>query len=462
MSGSVVASGVILLLTFVLMARYLGVALFGDLIVIITISSLFQLFADGGIVSVTIRDVARDGARRGEILGSTLTFAWLVSGLLFALLVLAVELFDPAPRLHATIYLMTLAALWALQGSLQTGIIRAFEDMGLVALVGVAHKLLLLALLAAAIHFDTGITGVAGACVAANVAQWALLLLLVRIRYCSYRPRVDLAHWRYLAREALPLGAGVVLRRLTIHMHTLLLTVLSGTVAVGLFNSAYRFLQMAEIGALTLASVLFPALSRLRHSSMTEFERLYGDGVRMMVVLAAVPAGVFVALGNEWALALYGEQYAAAGPVLQVLAASLVFLVPGALLHSGFAALDRQGLFMRLSALGIVTNAVLGVLLIRRFGALGAAYATLGTELVTLIAGAWLLRSQQVRPPYIATYLRAALPAALIAGVVCWFRPIAGWAALSTATVAFGAAFSLAVVLTGAVRPRELRALAAR
>src|SRR5690606_40983255 len=65
-------------------------------------------------------------------------------------------------------------------------------------------------------------------------------------------------HTRYLLREALPLGAGFVIRRTNLHVSTILLTVLAGSATVGLYNSAYRFLQMVEVGALTLSSVLFP------------------------------------------------------------------------------------------------------------------------------------------------------------------------------------------------------------
>jgi O-antigen/teichoic acid export membrane protein len=273
---------------------------------------------------------------------------------------------------------------------------------------------------------------------------------------------VDGPHWRYLLKEAMPLGAGVVLRRLTIHMHTLMLTALSGAVAVGLYNSAYRFLQMIEIGAVTLAGVLVPALSRVQKSSMAEFERLYGDGVRMLVLVSSVLAGVFVAVGNELALSIYGPAFAAAGPVLRVLGASLVFLVPGALLHSGFAALNRQSLFMRLAAVGIATNAVAGFFLIRNYQALGAACATLLTESVTFVIGAFMLRGEKVRVPYLDVYSRSALPAAVLAGIVTYFGPFQGWAALSAATIVFGIAFVLSVFMTGAIRLSELQALTTR
>lgn len=460
MTGSVVGGGLLLFLILVLCARYVGVEQFGDFTLVITIAAIFQLFADGGLVNITIRDAARDTRKSGEILGATRALAWLMTGVLGLLLVLVTELVVRDRAFKITLYAMGAAALAALHASVYAAILRAHEDMGIVAISGIAHKVLLLGLVAGTITLDWKLEGIAVAHLVANLAQWLLHALLVRLRYTRSRLRLDRAYVSYLVREALPLGAGVVLRRFNVHLHTFLLTGLAGAMAVGLYNSAYRFLQMIEVGALALSGVLFPALAKLQKSSMDQFTKLYSDSLRVMVVASAPIGGLLAALGDRYVIVIYGDSYASAGIVLKILGASLVFLVPGALAHSVFAALGRQASFMRVSLAGIAANAVIGGLMIRFYQSTGAALATLCTELVTFVVAAWYFRAEKVHVEYGKIYLRAALPAAMLAVPASYLGHSYGLTGLVAATLLYGVAYAVAAVLCGAISPKELAMLA--
>lgn len=461
MSGSVVLGGVILFLILVLCARYLNVARFGDFTLIITLASIFQLFADGGVINITIRDIARDTDKQDEILGLTRGFVWLVSAALGLLLWGGTELYVSEPYLKTTIYWMGGAALAALHGSLSQSVLRAHENLGMVALGGILHKIALLAMVGVAIYFDLGIEGVAAVHCLANLLQWWFFAYWVRSRYTRSRLYLDGKGIRYLIKEAVPLGAGVVLRRLTVHLCTFLLAVLAGSVAVGLYNSAYRFTQMTEVGAVALATVLFPALAKLQQSSMERFQKLSADSIRVLIVISAPVAGLLAALGDQYIVVAYGSAYSAAGPALRLLGVSLVFLVPGALLRSVFAALDQQGAFMRLSIIGILLNAAAGAVLVHFYQATGAALATLITEVATFYIACFMLRQLGVSVASTATFARALGSAAVLAiPLVQWCRS-ASAIVLIVGTGAYSIAYVAAVVALGAIRLSELQALAA-
>lgn len=461
MSGSVVVGGLILFLVLVLCARYLSVARFGDFTLIITLASIFQLFADGGVINITIRDVARETDKQGEILGLTRGFVWLVSISLGLLLWAGTELFVAEPYLKTTIYWMGGGALAALHGSLYQSVLRAHEDLGVVALGGILHKIVLLGMVGAAIHWDLGIEGVAAVHCLANLLQWWFFTYWVRSRYTRSRLHLDRKGIRYLVREAVPLGAGVVLRRLTVHLCTFLLAVLAGSVAVGLYNSAYRFTQMTEVGAVALATVLFPALAKLQQSSIERFRQLSADSIRVLIVISAPVAGLLAALGDQYVVVAYGDAYSAAGPALRLLGASLVFLVPGALLRSVFAALDQQGAFMRLSIIGILINAATGALLVHYYQATGAALATLITEVATFYIACFMLRQHEVYVASTAIFARALGAAGLLAIPLAQFCHSASKLVLVIGTVVYSVAYVAAVVALGAIRLSELQALAA-
>lgn len=405
-TGSVVAGGLLLFPIFVMIARYLSVARFGQFVFILTLASIFQLFADGGILNVTIRDLARSPAERDRMFGSTRALVWVMTIVLTAVVWFATRLLALEPDLRIAAWCMGAAALMALHGLLYAAVARAFEDMGSVALAGILHKVILLLLVWLAIVLDAGIEGVALAHTAANLLQWVFFSVLVRRRYTRAPLRIDFTHWWYVLREAVPMGVGMVLRRMTVHLGTFLLAALAGAVAVGLYNSAYRFIQMIEIGAVAATGVLFPVFSRLAKGDAVQFKRLYGDTFRIMLVLAAPMAGVLLAFGDDLVLAIYGKDFAEAGAALQVLGAALVFLVPSAVMHSVFSAIGKQTLFMRLAIVGVCSNALFGLLLIPSQHSLGAALATLATEIILFFIGAYYLKTQQIATGYVSLYLR--------------------------------------------------------
>jgi O-antigen/teichoic acid export membrane protein len=333
--------------------------------------------------------------------------------------------------------------------------------MGTVALAGIVHKVALLLLVIGAIAADTGIEGVAAAHLLANLLQWVFFARLVRLRYTRTTLRIDLAHWRYLLGESIPMGVGLVLRRMTIHLGTFLLAALAGAVAVGLYNSAYRFLQMIEIGAVAVTGVLFPVFSRLFATAPEQFRRLYGDSFRFMLVLAAPIAGMLVAFGSPMVLAIYGPDFREAGPVLQVLGAALLFLVPGAVMHSVFSALGKQQLFMKLSMVGVLSTAALGLLLIPSYGSLGAAWATLGTEAIVFVVGAVYLNSQKICTAYADAYLRVTGIAGSLSAVALWADAAHGIGMLMLGCALYMLAYVPLIIVSRVITPAELSSIRA-
>jgi O-antigen/teichoic acid export membrane protein len=456
MSGSILLGGVLLFVSIVLVARYLGAAQFGDFVLVLTVVSLFQLFADGGIVNITIRDIARDRDSASEIAGHTQALVWVISLGVAALVVLVVALLAPPPEMRAVIYLMGLAALFALHASVYAAIVRAYEDMELISGAAFLHKVAVLGLVYLSIRLDSGIAGIALAHLAANLLNWLFFLVLVNRRYLRPRLRWTPDRWSQVLRESVPLGAGMLLRRMTVHLGTVLLAVLATSAAVGLYNSAYRVLQMAEIAAIGLVGVLFPTLSRLSQASVEDFRRLFRDSLRILIFISASLGAWFLVLGHELMALVYGPAFREAGPSLGLLGLAMAFVVPGTLFHVAFSVLGEQRRFMALTAMGLLLNGLLNLVLIPWLGSTGAALATLGSEVVMFATMAVALQRLALPGDYLRVYPRAAL-AATAATLPLWLVPAdAGAMPLVLASASFGLAYLLVALALGVLSSREL------
>jgi O-antigen/teichoic acid export membrane protein len=318
------------------------------------------------------------------------------------------------------------------------------------------HKVAVLGFVYASIQLDTGIEGIALAHLAANLLNWLFFVVLVNRRYLRLRLRWTPGRWPHVLRESLPLGTGMLLRRMTVHLGTVLLAVLATSAAVGLYNSAYRVLQMAEIAAIGLVGVLFPTLSRLSQASVEEFRRLFRDSLRILICVSASLGVWFLILGHDLMAVVYGPAFREAGPALGFLGLAMAFVVPGTLFHVAFSVLGKQRRFMALTGMGLVLNSALNLILIPWLGSTGAALATLGSEVVMFATMAVALERLALSGNYLRVYSRAALAAA-IATLPLWLVPAgAGVASLALASASFGFVYLLAAIALGVLSTREI------
>lgn len=384
-TGGAVLGAFILFPIGIAITRYLGAEGFGDFAFALALLTVFQTFTDGGFQSIIIRDVARDKDHVKDILSFTYSLIWLISIFLFIMLVGYFELFDPHYRLKDIIYIMILTGLIMLHALVFVGAVRAHEAMVVVAIAGIINKLLVFALVLLAIYLDLGLYGIAVAHLLAAILYWLYFVVYVARHYCRVYLKVNIPRWRALIKEALPLGIAITLRKFTIQLDIFLLTYLASSSTVGLYSASYRIVQIFEIGALSLCSVIFPLLSRLSVDSIIKFAKVNESSFRVLVIIIFPVIAWLIILAGDIIHLLYGSGFSSSSKVLAILGYAMLFTIPATLFHSSFAALGKQKEFMIITLLVLAVKAILDVLLIPRYAEIGTAYATVATEFTMII-----------------------------------------------------------------------------
>jgi O-antigen/teichoic acid export membrane protein len=107
--------------------------------------------------------------------------------------------------------------------------------------------------------------------------------------------------------------------------------------------------------------------------------------VRISTLLTA-PAGVaVVCLGPTLLGLLYGKEYTAADSVLRLLVLEVVLSGAALVLSQAFMALERPGVITALQILGLTLTLPLMLILVPRFGLVGAGLALLLSTIARLI-----------------------------------------------------------------------------
>lgn len=197
---------------------------------------------------------------------------------------------------------------------------------------------------------------------------------------------------RQLIQQAWPLGLSIFLSIAYVRLAILLLAAWGEADAVAYYSAAWRLVEPTQVLPASLLAAVFPAFSL----ALTQNRRRAGRLGRQTSLLLAL-AGVVVALtfglaGPQLVNWLYGPDFAASAPVLQLLGLTVLPVYLNYSLTHYLVARGQQQTLTGLTAVTLLLHLFFCWLLIPRFGVLGPALSVLVAESVLLLGCLWALR----------------------------------------------------------------------
>ena len=281
-----------------------------------------------------------------------------------------------------------------------------------VAAVSLSRWMSRLALIVVLVRLTGSIMGAVVGSVGATAVE---LLVAQRFGRVPMRGRSPIG-WSRMWQVAAPLVVYGAAMQLLSKIDLFALSALRGTSAdVGLYAAAQNLAVPPGLFALSLAPLLLATLGRLRRSGAeADARRVARDALRVSVAL--VPFVALVAgTADELVRVVFGPSFAGSGALLALLFGAGVATVVMSVSVSIVTAMDAQRVVSVLG-IGVLAGALAGhLLLIPRFGAVGAAMVTAGAGVAGGLASVALVHRRWGVHVY-ATLVRAAL----IAGPTYW------------------------------------------
>lgn len=365
------ASGIV---AVALAARWLTTDQFALLGASLAAVTILTALLDGGLSILIVRDGAADSATRM----GTLRAGLVVRIPALALLLVAAAAFGAARGVLAPALLVTAAAAVGASTLVSLAVFRAAQDLSVEALQKLLSGLLLPALICVAVAVHPTAATVLAAVVLSQAV--ALTVSVRRLRRFGAAP-AGRAVTRTL-RATAPFALMTIATLVYYRAGTLLLAGLRPASDTAAFTVASN----VALGLLVLPNAittgLLPNLSAARtHAERVDTARR-ALGWTLALSLAVALAAALIA---PFALTLvFGDRYhRAAAPLFVLLAADVLIGVSGVLGVLLTAAKRIRPLVVQVGTC-LAVNLVVGVVLVPRFGAMGAALATLVTEVVAV------------------------------------------------------------------------------
>jgi len=367
---------VLALLISIWTARYLGPAQFGQLSFAYNFAILFAALAPLGIGRILDRDLVRNEFDKKELVSTGFFLVLIGASIAYGVMALVVTSRGYDSTSVALVLIMGLIAFLHVNIVLIAYFLsqvkaKPLSIANLSALV-VSNIIKVLFILndAPLIYFAWGF-----------VFDWLLTLpiFLAVLRntdgFPSYR-YFSLSTAQYLLKQSWPYILTGMMISLYMKIDTVMIKEMLGDYAAGQYSAASRLSEGVYFIPLTVVASLYPAIVNAKkndqHMYINRLSNLYS-----MLFFAAITISIGVSIATPFIINfLYGPAYAEAIPVLIVHIWACIFVFIGISSGRWLLTENLQSISMVNTFIGAVTNILLNLVFIPKFGIIGAAWAS--------------------------------------------------------------------------------------
>jgi len=376
---------------FIFLARFLGVADFGIYSFTIAFVYNFIPVADFGIDRLVLRDMAREPEKTTYFLKRLLPLRMILAAIAYFLLVILALVFGQTGKQILYLAIFGLALFPYSFSFLLISFLNSREEMKF---------------LAASNIFLILFTGVTGALLV--ILKFPLTILFFVYPLANFLLAgwfwlnskelnlplggvIDLVFWKKCLSQSWAFATILILAVFYLRLSVVMLNLIKGSVATGLYNSAFKFVEATILIPQSLTLALFPLSSKLIISDKAKLKKIYLKALLILVLLSVPLMFVFLFAPQLLVKTTYGSNYLGAVPVFMILGLSFVFFFPNALAGNIIQNSDKFKRFLPWAVANFLVALILCLILIPRYSIVGAAWAVVGGEIFGLIINNWFV-----------------------------------------------------------------------
>ncbi len=374
------------ILLFIYIARVLGVTSLGELAFATSVIGFFTFFADFGLTTLGIREIARH-KKEADSYGTNILLFQVLFTLLLIILLGVLLLFMP---ISYTIKVITFFyGLGLIPLALDMSyIFQAYEKMEYVLVGKTVNQAVYLILGLALITLFKNvvflpiaalISGLGGA-----IVTYVILKKILNFKLKKPDPKI----FKLLIITAIPFVTSEILIMIYRNIDIVMLQFIKNINEVGYYSAGYKIVNTIIMIIAFVPDSFFPLISYNFKHDKKQFKQyilLFSQTIGLLSIPLAI-GGIIYA--RQILMLLYGSQLVAGTDAFKVLLLLVIVIPFKILVASIIIAADKQNHYMISGAIGTMISVVLNIILIPRYGMIGAGIAIVVTETV---AGIYLI-----------------------------------------------------------------------
>lgn len=409
---------------FIFIARFLGAIEFGKLGFAQSFTGILVIFADIGLSVLTIREVARDKELAAKYLDNVIVIKILLSIVTLALIVLIINLMHYPKDTTFIVYLFGISVIINNFSLFFRAVFKAFEKMEYEAVLNIISSIIRVSIGLFLLFSGYGLIAIAYAYILVEIVNFLLSLFVIAKKITKPTLEIDLKFWKHLFLGALPFCMTSIVGVIYLRIDIVMLSVMKGDAAVGWYNAAFMIVHTLIIIPSILSYAVFPVMSRFFISSKDTLKATIEKFAKYLFIIALPIMIVLIILANEIILIVYGSAFVNSIIILQILSLYISMRFVNNATGYTLSSINKEHLRASSAAIAAGSNVILNLILIPRYSFIGAATATVLTEIVLFSFYYYFTAKYFHLIPLQKTFLKPLVSCLCVFGFVYYLRAI--------------------------------------
>jgi len=379
-----------LFIFYIILARTLGDTAVGKFAFASSFVFLFTMFADFGLGTLLVKDVARNRDEAGKYLSNVLSIRVLFSIIVMLLIIFATQLMDlDAEKLH-TVYILGISGVVAVITGSYISVFRAHEEMQYESLLRIIKEMIIIGPVVFLLLSGYDLVTIALSFLIGNLITLFLSGLTVRMKYSLTGFKIKLSFCKQLLKYAFPFALNTIAISFFIRVDTVMLSMFKGDAVTGWYNIAHTLVYGLLAIPFIYSIVIFPVMSRY-YKRKDYLRYIFEKSIKIFLVLGIGIGVIGFTFSEQIILGLYGQEFFNSILVLKIMIWVCILLFFRYIYMNLLGAMDKQVLSSKILISMAIINIILNTLLIPQFSYLGAIFATFITEIFGVILGFYMI-----------------------------------------------------------------------
>ncbi|MBS3111363.1 flippase [Candidatus Woesearchaeota archaeon] len=392
---SEVLSSILSYVLIVLVARLLGPEELGIYSFTFAFAGIFTFLYDFGISYFYITKVSQDRANARKYFGQYASLKLVFCILTMIAPMVAILFTGQEKGVMLLVFLAAVSLFFQNYSYVARNTYYAYQQMKYEAGVRIMERIIAFGLGVTVLLQGHGLFAFLVVLVLSNFFSVVLSIYFLRKLAVPFSLVVNVPTWKMMVRTSWPLWLSTVFLTVYFQVDTVMISFIQGHEATGIYNAAYKLINVFSKIPWIIILVLFPVMAEA-HAKMSK-ELLRGileKGIQIMV-LVGIPlvVGITAIAGNVISL-VYGTGFSGAVLVLQILVWATAFLFLGNMAGWFFNSIGKPKVFTWVTGVCLSLNLALNLVLIPKFSYLGAAVATVSTAFLNCVLLLWAIKKE--------------------------------------------------------------------
>lgn len=376
-------SKLITLLIFLFIARNYSVSEFGELILIITLTSIFSLIFDFGSSNLVVREIAIDNKRQSNLLTNILAIKVALISIIIILFFIATKILGV--NLDSKVAIIFSIGIFFESALMST--IKGFEGlerMNISSFLVMLERIIIAGVMII-LNYENLFLRYSISYLVSNCVAFVIAIVILYLNRGFENSKLNFNEIKYVMTNSFVFFLFGISSIIYNRTDTFFLQQLNGSEQLGFYRANLQLIESIYFIPMSLGISILPMFSRFYHSSFEKFISFFKIIFSSLFFLGACIT-IFVLFNAEAVIRiLYGDKFVISSNILKFLSLTIIIFFLNSLVGNTLIAIKKEKIQFFSMLIGTIIKLILLYLLTLYYGVLGTCVSVIFGEIIILV-----------------------------------------------------------------------------